>query len=68
MNTPEQQLVILKQARSSGVLRVRDGDTDITYRSVEELNLAIASLTRELQRKNHSTPFSIHRVSVRKDV
>jgi len=66
MNTLEQQLVTLKQARASGVLRVRDGDTDVIYRSVGELNTAIAAVTRELQQRRGL--FRVHPVHVSKIV
>lgn len=44
MDDPAALLTRLLQARYSGVLRVRDGDQDITYRSLAELDRAIQSL------------------------
>lgn len=42
------QLEALKTARSSGALIVRHGDTQVTYRSIKELQEAIDVLTREI--------------------
>ena len=44
----DQQLQALKDALASGTLRVRFADREITYRSVEELKAAIATVDREL--------------------
>lgn len=43
-----QQLRELKKAYSSGALRVKFGDTDITYKSEHEMRLTIERLEREL--------------------
>lgn len=51
MATPEElqnQLTALKKARASGALVVRHGDTQVTYRSIAELQLAIEAITKEL--------------------
>lgn len=51
MATPEElqaQLTALKKARASGALIVRHGDTQVTYRSITELQLAIDAITKEL--------------------
>jgi hypothetical protein len=42
------QLTALKKARASGALIVRHGDTQVTYRSITELQAAIDAITREL--------------------
>ena len=42
------QLQKLKAAYASGVLRVRYGDTDVTYQSMPHMKRAIAVLEREL--------------------
>jgi hypothetical protein len=42
------QLTSLKKARASGALMVRHGDTQVTYRSIDELNKAISAITDEL--------------------
>lgn len=55
MATPEElqaQLTALKKARASGALMVRHGDTQVTYRSIKELNEAIAAVTTELNAAN----------------
>ena len=44
----EDQLKKLKTAYASGVLRVRYGDTDITYQSMAEMRKAISVLEKEL--------------------
>lgn len=46
------QLTALKKARASGALMVRHGDTQVTYRSVAELQQAIDILTGELNTAN----------------
>ena len=38
----------LKQAISSGHLRVRHGDRDVTYRSLNEMQRALSMMAREL--------------------
>lgn len=51
MATPDElqtQLTALKKARASGALVVRHGDTQVTYRSITELQLAIDAITKEL--------------------
>ncbi len=42
------QLKKLKAAYASGVLRVRYGDTDVTYQSMAQMKRAIAVIEREL--------------------
>lgn len=44
----EAQLQALKDALGSGALRVQFKDREITYRSVQELEAAIATVDREL--------------------
>ena len=46
--TTEKQLKQLKAAYASGVLRVRYGDTDVTYQSMTEMKKAINRLEKEL--------------------
>lgn len=52
MPTPQQeleaQLKALKKARASGALIVRHGDTQVTYRSIAELQAAIDAIIEEL--------------------
>ena len=48
----EQQLRKLKAAYASGVLRVRYGDVDLTYQSMEQLRKAITLLERDLGKRN----------------
>lgn len=38
------QLAALEKARASGALRVRHGDTDVTYRSIDDIRKAIADI------------------------
>jgi hypothetical protein len=51
----EQQLQALRDALANGVRRVRFGDREIEYRSVEELKAAIAAAEAELA-KTSDTP------------
>lgn len=46
------QLAALKKARSSGALIVKHGDTQVTYRSIEELQKAIDIITGEINQAN----------------
>lgn len=46
------QLTSLKKARASGALVVRHGDTQVTYRSMKELQEAIDVITGELNEVN----------------
>ena len=46
--TIKKQLKMLKQAYASGILRVRYGDTEITYQSMVDMKKAISSLERKL--------------------
>ncbi len=43
----DQRIAALKAIRESGVLQLRNGETQITYRSFDELNQAIAQLEAE---------------------
>jgi hypothetical protein len=45
----ETQLRALKRARSSGVFSVRHGDTMVQYRTLKEINAAIAAIDREIR-------------------
>ena len=51
----EQQLQALKDALANGARRVRFGDREIEYRSVDELKAAIAAAEAELA-KTSGTP------------
>ena len=48
INFNSDQLKKLKAAYASGVLRVRYGDTDVTYQSMTQMRRAISVLEREL--------------------
>jgi hypothetical protein len=52
LNEPKEvttkQLIELKRAYATGALRVRFGDTDITYKSEAEMRRTIERLEREL--------------------
>ncbi len=51
----EQQLQALRDALANGVRRVRFGDREIEYRTVEELKEAIAAAEADVA-KNSGTP------------
>jgi hypothetical protein len=55
--TLQQRLDRLKAARSSGVLRLRDGESDVWYRSDAEIAREIAALEDEIA--GNSTPRTI---------
>lgn len=42
------QLAALKKARASGALIVRHGDTQVTYRSIAEIQAAIDAIIEEI--------------------
>ncbi len=44
----KEQLKRLKASYASGILRVKYGDTDVTYQSMTEMKKAIAYLEKEL--------------------
>jgi hypothetical protein len=46
--TIKKQLKMLKQAYASGILRVRYGDTEITYQSMVDMKKAIILLERKI--------------------
>lgn len=48
----EEQLASLREAKASGALIVRHGDTQVTYRSMAELKEAIADLVTEVNKLN----------------
>lgn len=50
----DQRIAALKAIRESGVLQLRNGETQITYRSFDELNQAIAQL--EAERDGRANP------------
>ncbi len=55
----EQQLQALRDALANGVRRVRFGDREIEYRTVEELKQAIAAAEADVA-KNSGTPMVRH--------
>ncbi len=62
----EEQLQALRNALASGVRRVRFGDREIEYRTVEELRAAIAAAELDVAR-NSTTPITRHiRISTEK--
>lgn len=48
----EARLEALYEAQSSGALKVKHGDTEVTYRSMEELNRAIAIIIGKINKLN----------------
>lgn len=50
--TLAQRIAQLEALRDSGVLRLKNGDVEISYRSLEELKESIASLKAELEDRN----------------
>lgn len=48
------QIEKLKNAYATGVLRVRYGDTEITYQTMSEMRKAINSLESELDKGKYS--------------
>ena len=50
----EQQLQALRDALANGARRVRFGDREIEYRSVEELKTAIAAAEAELAKASET--------------
>ncbi len=62
----EEQLQALRNALASGVRRVRFGDREIEYRTVDELRAAIAAAEMDVAR-NSATPIARHiRISTEK--
>ena len=61
-----QQLQALRDALASGARRVRFGDREIEYRSVEELQDAIAAAEIEIAKTNGTPPVRHIRVRTRK--
>ena len=57
----QEQLVALKEARSSGVLQISHGGTYTQFRSISELSAAIAAVESEI-RKLDSTPRKVRYV------
>lgn len=55
----------LVRARSSGVLVVKHGDTTTTYRSVSELNAAIAALKEDIARASGKRRRRVHYITQR---
>jgi hypothetical protein len=49
------QLEQLKRARNSGVLSIRKGDDSTTFRSLAEMNQAIAALEGEIAQASGTT-------------
>lgn len=48
----------LQTARDAGVLRVRHGDTQTEFRSLDEMDRILASLKRDLAAANGTSPKS----------
>ena len=57
-NFTDEQLKKLKTAYASGVLRVRYGDTDVTYQSMAEMRRAITVMEKELGVKSRKIRLS----------
>lgn len=57
MSITAEQLEALRDALANGVRRVRFGDREVEYRSVEELKAAIAAAEAELA-KSSETPMT----------
>ena len=52
----EEQLQALRNALANGVRRVRFGDREIEYRSIEELKSAIAAAEAEIAQASTTPP------------
>lgn len=61
-----QQLQALRDALASGARRVRFGDREIEYRSIDELKDAIAGAEVEIAKANGTPPVRHIRVHTRK--
>lgn len=66
MSYTEQQLQALRDALANGVRRVRFGDREIEYRSVEKLKAAIAAAEAELAKTNDTPTVRQIRISTDK--
>ena len=62
----DEQLLALRNALANGVRRVRFGDREIEYRTVEELKAAIAAAEMELAKTSGSPMVRQIRVSTEK--
>ncbi len=62
----EQQLQALRDALANGVRRVRFGDREIEYRTVDELQAAIRAAEVELARQNGAPIVRQIRISTNK--
>ena len=62
----QQQLQALKDALANGARRVRFGDREIEYRSVDELKAAIAAAEAELAKTSGTPTTRQIRVSTQK--
>jgi len=62
------RIEVLKAARASGVLSVRHGENMTTFRSVEEMNMAIALDEQELESLGGLKPVRRYRVRTHKDL
>lgn len=62
----DQQLQALRDALANGVRRVRFGDREIEYRTVDELKQAIATAEADAAKSSGSSPVRQIRVSTQK--
>jgi hypothetical protein len=62
----EQQLQALRDALATGVRRVRFGDREIEYRTIDELRAAIAAAEAEIAKDNATAVTRQIRVSTSK--
>ncbi len=62
----DEQLQALKAALATGVTRVRFGEREIEYRTIEELKTAISTIEAELAKGGGAIPVRQIRVSTDK--
>ena len=62
----EQQLQTLRDALATGVRRVRFGDREIEYRTVDELKQAIAAAEADVAKSSGAVPVRQIRVQTEK--
>lgn len=59
MATLQEQLATLREARASGLRKVKYGEREMEYRTDEELAAAIADLERRIAQQNGATVHTI---------